>query len=498
MTRSAVGTGVAIVSMVVLTAVMLPLRDHLSIATTALVLVVPVVIGVITGGYVAGAISVVGGFLVYDYFFIPPYLTLWVGALENWAALAVYVAVMLPISHVVGRMNSARAEARRQGREIRELFELSHLLLEDKPLDVLLSTVVTTVADVFDTDQVALLLADGDRLAVASAAGMPLSEAQLRRIVPSTGELATLDFRGSRSDGLLVLALTAAGRPVGLLVLSGQVAAGHEGEPLRLFANHIALALERARLREEALQARLADEVSRLAKTMVSAVSHDLRAPLAALKAASSMLADPDLRIGAASALSLARLIDAHADQLADLVENLLDMSRVQAGVLKPRSTVVSLSDLVAEIVDGLPSGSRGHSVRVEVPEQLPPIDVDLVLIGRVLTNLLENAFRHSPKTTAVTIAAARHTADRIEVSVTDSGPGVGRRRRAEIFSSTRRDEDVGAGLGLTFAKTFVEAHGQRIWVEDAPGGGARFCFTLPIAAQVPEEAELVAHSGHR
>jgi two-component system sensor histidine kinase KdpD len=133
---------------------------------------VPVVIGVVTGGFVAGLISVGAGFLVYDFFFIPPIYTLWVGAPENWVALGVYVAVMLPVSQVVAGMSSAKAEARRQGREIRQLFEISHLLVEDKPLDVLLSTVATTVAEVFDAQQVALLLPEGGQLAVVASAGV--------------------------------------------------------------------------------------------------------------------------------------------------------------------------------------------------------------------------------------------------------------------------------------------------------------------------------------
>ena len=158
MKRIVIGTLAALVSMALLTGVMLPLRDHLSIATTALVLVVPVVIGVVIGGFMAGVIGVIAGFLVYDFFFIPPYLTLWVGRSENWAALVVYVAVMLPVARTVAGLNAARARERRQGAELRELFELSGLLLEDKKLDELLTTVVTMVAEVFGSRQVAVFL----------------------------------------------------------------------------------------------------------------------------------------------------------------------------------------------------------------------------------------------------------------------------------------------------------------------------------------------------
>ena len=181
-------------------------------------------------------------------------------------------------------------------------------------------------------------------------------------------------------------------------------------------------------------------------------------------------------------------MIDVQADRLADLVQNLLDMSRIQAGVLRPRCTVTTLSKLVSAVVADPPPGWHGHDVQVELPDELPPIDADLVLMSRVLANLVDNAVRHSPVGAPVLIRAAAVASGVIALSVTDHGPGVDPGRRDEIFGLfARRDDDASAGLGLTIAKTFVEAHGQHIWVEDAPGGGARFCFTVPLAAPITE-----------
>jgi len=136
----------------------------------------------------------------------------------------------------------------------------------------------------------------------------------------------------------------------------------------------------------------------------------------------------------------------------------------------------------------------RGYAVRVELPSNLPPVDVDLTLISRVLTNLLENAIRHGPKHRTITVGGVLATPNVVKVHVADHGPGVRPERRNEIFELfARRPGDAGAGLGLTIAKTFVEAHGQRIWVEDALGGGARFCFTLPVAASIPDEPKVTA-----
>jgi two-component system sensor histidine kinase KdpD len=485
--------------MAVLTAAMLPLRGSLSIATAALILIVPVVIGVVVGGFWSGVISVIAGFLVYDFFFIPPYQTLAVGAAQNWVALGVYVVVMVPVAMVVAGMNAARAKERRQGTELRELFAVSGLLLEDRPLAELLPAIVTTLAEVFGARQVALLLPKAGHLEVAATAGEPLSAEQLRRIVPPPGAVGSVGGQSPGQGGLLLLALTASGRPVGMLALSGQAIDESEREPLLLFANQIALAVERAQLREQALRTRLTEEMARLAKTLVAAVAHDLRAPLASIKASSSTLSDPDIDLNPQARQSLAKLIDVQADRLADLVTNLLDMSRIQAGVLEPRRSLTQVADLVASVSNDLGPALRGHALSTYIADGLPPVDVDITLISRVLSNLVHNAIRHSPKGTPIIISAKLTAPETIEVSVTDQGPGISPSRREEIFTLfVRRADDAGAGLGLTIAKTFVEAHGQRIWVEDAPGGGARFCFTLPVAANVAEEQELVGDSHHR
>src|SRR5215467_13819231 len=223
--RTITGAVAALATMALLTVAMLQLRGSLSIATTALILTVPVVIGVVVGGFRAGVLSVIAGFLIYDFFFIPPY--------QN-------VAVMLPVARVAARMNAARAKERRQGTELRELFAVSGLLLEDKPLEELLSVIVTTLGEVFGARQVALLLPEAGELKVAASAGEPLGAEQLRR-VPPPGALGSVGRRSTDRGGLLLLALTASGRPIGLLALSGQAADESEREPLLLFANQIAL-----------------------------------------------------------------------------------------------------------------------------------------------------------------------------------------------------------------------------------------------------------------
>src|SRR6185437_5035244 len=222
MKRTFRGTILALACTAALVGVMLPLRGSLSIATTALILVVPVVIGVVSGGFAVGIISVLAGFLVYDFFFIPLYLTLWVGAPQNWAALGVYAVVMLPVAKVVAVMDTARAKELRQGRELRELFTLSDLLVEDKPLEALLPVLVTALSEAFGARQVALFLpgtslpgAGGEPMKLAASAGEPLSATQLREVLPAPGTTASIGTNPPGREALTVIALSASGRPVG-------------------------------------------------------------------------------------------------------------------------------------------------------------------------------------------------------------------------------------------------------------------------------------------
>ena len=492
MRRIAWGILAALAAMAVVAGAMIPFRSSLSEAMTALVLVLPVIIGVVVGGLWAGLVSVFAGFFVYVYIFVPPYLTTSIGSSQNWVALGVYMALTLPVAYVVDRMHAARSIERRQAVEIRQLLELSELLVEDRPLDVLLSTVVAAMFTSFDARQVAILLPDADGLRVAASAGDPVDG----------GRLAGLVHRWERnpgsSDDAGTLTLSAAGRPIGLLVLDPTSGTEQDREALHLFSTQIALAVERVQLRDEAIRTRLAAQVDRLATMLVSAVSHDLRTPLASIKASSSVLADEGLDIGTEDARKLARLVDLQADRLAELVQDLLDMSRIRAGVLRPRYMDVALRDVVDSVLEELGPLLDAFVTEFEIPVGVPPVSVDPTLIERVLANLLTNAARHAPKGTAITIAVHQIGPDAVELSVSDRGQGVSAERRSDLFGlNARRDVDSGAGLGLIIARTFIEAHGQSIWLDGTPAGGARFCFTLATSPLVGGRHAVAADSRH-
>jgi two-component system sensor histidine kinase KdpD len=469
-------------------AALLPVRDHLSVASAALVLVLPVVGGAIIGGFAAGTFSVLAGFVVYDFWFIPPYGHLNVASSQDWVVLAVYVVVMLAVARVVSNLESARAEALMRTAEANRLFELSELLVDEQSVEELLQAIVVTVETMFDIPGVTLLVPVAERLEIAASSGEALSADELGQLDPNSGVPVSLGTSAGRTDEMRTVALSASGRPVGILAMRGMPASEVDRALLRTFANHAALALERAQLREQALRSEVLEEIDRLRHSLMGAVSHDLRTPLATMKVASSTLLHPMFPLSDADVHELHGLIDVETDRLTRLVTSLLDMTRIDAGVLEVRRGPTSVAALVGGVTTSLGSTLGDRCVEVSLPEDLPDVDIDQLLIGQVLANLLDNANRYAPPESVITVQGEVR-GDRIRLSVTDAGPGVPAAEREAVFDRYVRFDTGGrAGLGLTIAKTFVEAHGEHIWVEDVPGGGARFAFTLPLAATVAAE----------
>jgi len=485
MRRGVRGSVVAVVVMAVLSTAMVPLRSHLSVATTALVLVIPVVAGVVVGGLPAGFFAVAAGFLVYDLVFIPPYYTLEVGASQNWIALIVYVAVMLLVASVVARLERTRIDTHQREVAVRRLFELTDLLIEDRPLAEVLELIVSTVHGAFGLHSVALMLPVDTGLELVAAAGEPLSEHEQRAVVPPPGVPASLRAAAAGDhDDFQTVALAATGRPIGLLRIGGPALNPHDQELLRTFANQLALALERAQLREQALRTELLEEVERLQRTLVRAVSHDLRTPLATIKMAASTLHDDSAAVPPAERVELAALIEEQTDRLDRLVTNLLDVSRMESGALELHAEPIAVVDLVHEALGGRQRLAGDVPVATILDSELPLVEVDHLLIAQVLANLLDNAARFAPPGTTVTVSARPSGPGLVAMAIEDRGPGIPKADRAEVFALfARRGSGGGTGVGLSIARAFLAAHGQDIWIEDAPGGGARFCFTLPVAA---------------
>ncbi len=230
------------------------------------------------------------------------------------------------------------------------------------------------------------------------------------------------------------------------------------------------------------LRSKLLEEVDRFRQSLMGAVSHDLRTPLATIKVASSTLANRSASLSSDELRELYNLIEVESDRLTRLVSNLLDITRIEAGVFTVHPTPTSVRDLVREAVNAMEPTMGAHRVDSIVPASLPAVNVDSLLIGQVLINLLDNAIRHSPEDGVITVEARRDL-QHVILTVSDQGPGIEPSQRQAVFERfAQLDKGGRAGLGLTIAKNFVEAHGEEIWYEDAPNHGARFVFTLPVA----------------
>jgi two-component system sensor histidine kinase KdpD len=278
-----------------------------------------------------------------------------------------------------------------------------------------------------------------------------------------------------------------------MLVLQDVQLAGQERNLLGTFANQAALAVDRAQLREQALRARLLEEVDRWRRALMGAVSHDLRTPLASIKTSVSSLRERDVAFGPKDRAELLELIELQSDRLARLVTNLLDMTRIEAGALELRPTVIPFDELVDEAMATLGGAVPAARVAVEAPADLPLLHIDHVLISQVLANILENAERFSPAESQIHIAARLvpgSDATMLEISVRDEGPGIAASERERVFEMFSQNGGGGrAGLGLTIAKAFIEAHGGRIWIDPGMPRGARIVFTVPGEALVPATA---------
>jgi two-component system, OmpR family, sensor histidine kinase KdpD len=278
-------------------------------------------------------------------------------------------------------------------------------------------------------------------------------------------------------------------RPLGgglVLALRGGGLAAEDLRVLNAFVAQLAAAIDRRRVGAQAAQVAALAEADELRSALLQAVSHDLRTPLAGIKASASSLRQPDIQWSEADRDEFLRTIEDETDRLATLVGNLLDMSRIQAGAVAPVSRAVGLEEVVPAAVAGL--GPRAAIVDVAVPESLPPVEADPALLERVVANLVDNAVAHSPPDAPVRVEAGE-VGDRVLVRVVDRGPGIPASERDRVFQPFQRTGDsrrsprgAGVGLGLAVARGFTQAMGGDLVVDDTPGGGTTMILDLAVA----------------
>jgi two-component system, OmpR family, sensor histidine kinase KdpD len=275
-----------------------------------------------------------------------------------------------------------------------------------------------------------------------------------------------------------------------LIVVRGTTLDVEDRNLLGAFAGQAASVLETRRLRRDAAAAANLAQADSMRTGLLRAVSHDLRTPLAGIKASVTSLMQDDVRFDAAQEHEFLEVIDEECDRLTRLVENLLDASRLQAGVVTVHNVPVLLDDIVSSALASI--GGGGRPVEVELAADLPALDVDPDLLERVLANVMANAIRHSPPNVPVRITAGA-VGDRLEVLVIDRGRGIPASKRDAVLRPFQRLGDAaegGIGLGLSIVHGFTEVLGGTLRLEDTPGGGLTVVVSLPLAphdASAPE-----------
>ncbi|WP_326572013.1 sensor histidine kinase KdpD [Actinacidiphila glaucinigra] len=446
------------------------LHPALGIATDMLLFMTLTVAAALAGGLYPALVSAVGGSLMLNYFFAPPLHTFSIAQPENLIAIVIFVVVGVAVASVVDLAARRTHQAARLQSEAEILSYLAGSVLRgEHSLDALLERVRET----FGMEAVSLLERAGEHDAWTCAAGV--GSRQCLRPEDADVEVPV-------SDNLS-------------LALVGRVLPASDRRVLSAFAAQAAGVLDRQRLEDEAARAHKLAEGNRIRTALLAAVSHDLRTPLAAIKAAVSSLRSDDVAWSEEDEAELLEGIEEGADRLDNLVGNLLDMSRLQTGTVTPLIREVDLDEVVPKALRGVPEGS----VALDVPETLPMVSVDPGLLERSVANIVENAVKYSPAGTQVLVAASA-LGGHVDLRVVDRGPGVPDAAKERIFEPFQRYGDAprgnGVGLGLAVARGFADAMGATLQPEDTPGGGLTMVLTLPAApGSIPAAPDLPAEA---
>lgn len=444
------------------TAMLFILRDALETTIVALLYLIP--LGVITAflGLGPGVTSAFVTFLTFNYFFIQPYYRLAVHRPIDVVILGIFLVVAIVISQLVGRMQASLAAATAREREATQLYELSTALAGLHDRQTIARILLKQVQDVSQGEAIEVHIFGSDIQPVR----LPEAGKFNRKpewILPMQVAQGTLgEIRLWKTEP----ALTSSARRL-----------------IQTFASQGALALERARLAETESRARVLEESDRLKSAILSSVSHELRTPLSTIKAAASSLRSHEVSWDSPARVELIAQIDDEADHLNMLVGNLLDMSRIESGVLKPKREWNILPEIVESVLARMKHLTGDHAIKVDVPENLPLVPVDYVQMEQVFTNLLSNSVKYAPEKTVIQIRAFIEQ-DTLQVIVSNEGPQVPQEYLERIFDKFFRlretDRVTGTGLGLSICKGIIEAHNGRLWGENLPNGFA-FNFSLPL-----------------
>lgn len=434
----------------------------------------------------------------WNFLFINPRLTFEISGIPDLILFVLYFAIALMAGSVTARLRQQEQLARYNAERTAALYKLAHDTATAVNMDDVLVTGVSQIGKAFDAE-VAVLLPQGEHLERqphgASTFGVEETDFAVANWVFENGKRAGRYTATLAEASASYLPLSTPGRIVGVIGLRRSGPLSFEQELLlETFVNQIALVIERELLDEAAEHALMLREAERLYTALLNSISHELRTPIATIAGSASLLeaqgsGDSSVR------MELVRTIKGAAGRLNRLVANLLDMSRLDAGRLKLKRDWCDVGEVIGVAAQRVEECLLHRSLSIEVPPDLPLVQMDFVLMEQVLVNLLDNACNYSPPTAPITITAQiRH--GRLVIAVTDGGKGIPPEDLERIFEKFYRVPGTasgGTGLGLSICRGLVEAHGGTLAAENAPGSGARFIITLPIGAAPPpvKEADL-------
>ncbi|TAK73811.1 MAG: two-component system sensor histidine kinase KdbD [Aquabacterium sp.] len=469
------------------------LRPYFDLANIVMVFLLAVVFTAWRVGRGPAVLAAFVNVAIFDFLFVPPHLSLAVSDVQYLLTFAVMLVVALVVGQLTaGLTQQARIATEREDR-VRALYEMSRDLSGALLGEQIAEIAARFVEAEFDASAALLPADESDRLLeTGDAARVDGLDRSIAQWAYDHGEPAGAGTGTLPAAPVLYLPLKAPMRLRGVLALRTRVpAALISPEQRRLLdtcASLIAIALERIHYVDVAQRTTVQMESEQLRNSLLSAISHDLRTPLASLVALADTMA---LEQSAQPALH--QQLRDKALRLAALVENLLDMARLQSGAVRLNRQWLPLEEVVGSARAAVAEALAGHVVAAELPDDLPLVQVDATLLERVLANLLENAAKYTPAGSRITVAA-RALPDAVELRVEDDGPGLPAGREEAIFNKFERGEKEsatpGVGLGLAICRAIVEAHGGRITAHNRDSGGASFVFTLPRGTPPSIEAE--------
>jgi two-component system sensor histidine kinase KdpD len=455
--------GMALAGVPLQCAAMVPFRPHLELSSVLLLFLLQVVATAALGGTGPALAAATFGFLLANWYFTPPLHRLTIGEPQNLLALLVYLVVAAVVSWFVATVARRSVEVARARAEAETLARVAGASAGDDPLGPLAGQLLAA----FDQAGVAVLRREADE---AGAVGWTV-EASAGEAAPRRPEAATEVL--PLGDGAV-------------LALVGPELATEDRHLLSAFTAQLGAALTRRRLQEGAAEAARLARADELRAALLAAVSHDLRTPLASIKACVTSLLADDVDWPDEAITEFCRTIDEETDRLTALVANLLDMSRLQAGAVSLHRRPVGVEEIVPAALSSLGDRARGDAVEVGVAETLPRVEADPALLERVLANLIDNAIAWSPPGVPVRVEAGG-VPGAVHVRIVDRGPGIPPSERDRVFLPFQRLGDrstgAGVGLGLAVARGFTVAMGGELTVEDTPGGGTTMVVVLPTAA---------------